>query len=466
MSSVAANTRYNRVAMILHWLIALAIVGMIFVGWQLEDLPDGQRFALTQVHKSIGITILLLTLVRLSWRLMNPVPALPDGMKPWEIMAAKATHVGFYGLLILMPLSGWAMSSASPYGLPTILYGALPWPHLPGLSDLALEDKKEVAKRIGSVHSALAWVMIGLLVLHVGAALKHQFVNKDTVLRRMVPFWTAGTAPAAKGRGLVIALGIALSALALGVWLGRAPAPLPTALADEPAEEVAQSVVTPEAVVEAVPVPVPETPAPEMETPPEAAPAERATPQPSPAPAPAEAPTVAPAVAPSAAPIDWQVIPASSTITFSGTHEGKAFSGTFSNWRADIRFDPDNLPLAKVIVRIDMASARTGDAFYDGTLPEADWFDVKRNPEARFEAQAFRREASGFAVDGTLTLKGKQVPVSFPFALSLEGDGAVMSARTVLDRTVLGLGVQSDPNGGWVSTDISVTIALRASRKP
>jgi cytochrome b561 len=179
--------RYDSVAIALHWLTALAVVGMLAMGLIMTDLPRGSslQFALFQLHKSVGVTILGLTVLRLGWRLAHRPPALPDEMPAWEKRAAHAGHLGLYALLLGMPLSGWAMVSASPRNIPTILYGVIPWPHLPVLSTLA--NKKPVADALEDLHSAAAWILIALLVVHVGAALRHHFLLNDDVLRRMLP---------------------------------------------------------------------------------------------------------------------------------------------------------------------------------------------------------------------------------------------------------------------------------------
>jgi cytochrome b561 len=179
--------RYDGVAMALHWLTALAVLGLLVVGLVMTDLPRGSalQFVLFQGHKSVGITVLLLTVARLAWRLAHRPPPLPASMPPWERAAAHAGHLGLYLFLLAMPLTGWALVSASPLNIPTVLYGVLPWPHLPILATLA--DKKPVAAALATTHGALAWILIALLVVHVGAALRHHVLLKDDVLRRMVP---------------------------------------------------------------------------------------------------------------------------------------------------------------------------------------------------------------------------------------------------------------------------------------
>src|SRR5262245_55575412 len=125
--------RYGAVAMTLHWLLAAAIIGQLFLGKYMHELPDSDadKFAFFQLHKSIGITILALTVVRIAWRLVNIVPPLPKTMPPWQKRLAKLSHLLLYGFMLAIPLSGWAMVSASPLGIPTIWFGVAEVPHLP-----------------------------------------------------------------------------------------------------------------------------------------------------------------------------------------------------------------------------------------------------------------------------------------------------------------------------------------------
>ncbi|MBY0256778.1 cytochrome b [Methylobacterium sp.] len=184
---VAPPPRYTRIAIALHWLSALAVLGLIAIGLAMThgDLAPMRRFQLYQWHKSVGITVLALTLLRLGWRLAHRPPPLPASLPAGERAGAHAAHAGLYGLLLGLPLVGWAVVSASPFNLPTLLYGILPWPHLPVLPDLA--NKAAVEAVLKQVHAWGAWFLIGLLLLHVGAALRHHLVLRDDTLRRMLP---------------------------------------------------------------------------------------------------------------------------------------------------------------------------------------------------------------------------------------------------------------------------------------
>jgi|TARA_B100000378_G_scaffold276910_1_gene275853 cytochrome b561 len=168
--------RYTAVARTLHWVIALLIVTNLLLGFTRDALPDG--WAVMPVHKSIGLTVLALTLVRIGWRLAHPAPPLPAAMPGWEKGVAHATHVIFYALMLILPLSGWIMSSA----------GSRPinWFFLFDVPKFAVAKTDGIVGLSHQAHESLPWAWVALLLLHIGAALRHHFVLKDDVLRRMI----------------------------------------------------------------------------------------------------------------------------------------------------------------------------------------------------------------------------------------------------------------------------------------
>jgi len=189
MALRSSEERYGAVAMTLHWLIAIAIVCMIGFGYYLSTLPitDPSLFRLVQLHKSVGLTILVLSVLRVIWRLINPVPPLPDTLsKPVKVLA-RITHILLYVLIIAIPLTGWAMVSASPLGIPTMWFGLFEWPHIAPLAHLPFDQKDAKEEAIHTVHAWLAYGAAVLLLLHASAALFHHYLLKDNVLRRMLP---------------------------------------------------------------------------------------------------------------------------------------------------------------------------------------------------------------------------------------------------------------------------------------
>ena len=184
-------SRYSTVAVTLHWLIALAVVALLIAGFWMGDAirnPETQAlaFEVFQLHKSLGLTVLVLTVVRLLWRLGHRPPALPETMPGWQKTAAHATAWAFYVILLAMPLSGWVIVSTSPFGLPTLWFGLFEWPHIAPLTHAA--NSLQINGAAEEVHELLAFGTLGLLFLHVGGALKHHFIDRDDVLARMIPW--------------------------------------------------------------------------------------------------------------------------------------------------------------------------------------------------------------------------------------------------------------------------------------
>lgn len=184
--------RYTSVAIALHWIIAIMMVLLVFVGWRAGDMAEALRAGSTEftiddvrfvfnMHKTFGILVLALSLFRLAWRFMNPAPPLPETMKGWEKFAARFTHIGFYVLMIGMPILGWLTASSSQ--APSFFFNNPAWP----IPDIAPNDRT-LHEVTGFLHGRGGWAIIILLVLHAGAAIKHHIVDKDGVLARMIPF--------------------------------------------------------------------------------------------------------------------------------------------------------------------------------------------------------------------------------------------------------------------------------------
>lgn len=182
----ATPSRYSTVAIWLHWIIALLVIGNLAGGLLLDTFLENPDPAMKQIgytiidlHKSSGLTILLLTLIRIGWRLANPPPPLPAHMTRGEILLSRFVHFGFYALLLLLPLSGWAVASTGKTVLPLFYFWAFEVPHLPLSQSLGGLFRES--------HELLGFTAIGLLVLHIGAALKHHYLDRDNLFARMLP---------------------------------------------------------------------------------------------------------------------------------------------------------------------------------------------------------------------------------------------------------------------------------------
>ncbi len=173
-----APPRYTAVAIALHWLLAAGLVAAFCVGVFMSDLSTSPlKLRLYNWHKWAGITILALSVLRLAWRLTHPPP--PDvAMPAWQRSVAHLTHRAMYGLFFAVPLAGWAYSSAA--GFPVVLFGVLPLPDF-------VPANKALAKAIEPWHAALAFALAGVALVHVAAAIKHHFVDRDGLIGRMWP---------------------------------------------------------------------------------------------------------------------------------------------------------------------------------------------------------------------------------------------------------------------------------------
>lgn len=183
MDTASTSTaRYSRVAIALHWIIALVIMLNFVLAWMAEDLPKAERAAMMANHKAIGLTVLVLTLVRIAWKLTHKAPPLIETLKAWEAALAKVVHVVMYVLMLAIPIAGWGMTSIYGKGAPIDMFGLFGFPAMPVSQD------KPTQEMFHELHEITATLMILLFVIHVGAALKHHLVDKDGTMRRMAPW--------------------------------------------------------------------------------------------------------------------------------------------------------------------------------------------------------------------------------------------------------------------------------------
>ena len=413
--------RYNTIAITLHWVIAACILINLGFGWWMGDALNDeatQNLATNvfQWHKSLGLLILVLSLLRLGWRLLHPAPPLPEATVRWEQLVARLTHIAFYGLMIGTPLSGWLYVSTqwrgdNPLNVPTVWFGLFEVPHLLVLNTLPSETRELLASWILPTHEYLAWAFALLLVLHIGAALRHHFLLKDAVLTHMIPAlakispqkYQAKTRPLTAAATTLSLAGL----LAIGLSIsGEAP------------EQNASS-------------------------------AEQALAELS-----ADFPTGLP---------HWQLLPDESHIHFSGTHAGKAFKGEFTRWQAELRFDEATGTPAIAVV-IDTASATDGVPMHDRTLPQEEWFNASTYPFATYTATT--ADALGdnrYALPGTLTIKQHRIAMA-PLTLEQTGDTLRIYGELKIDRADVDMGMESDPKGEWVSREIRIQVNALATR--
>lgn len=444
MTRGATGLRYSTGAILLHWAIALLLIAQMAMGWRLEQMEGTALFSVMQLHKSVGITILLLTLARLAWRAAHRPPAML--IHGWERVLAVVVHWGFYALLLALPLSGWLLVSTSRIPQPTMVFGLFEWPHIPGVM------RNHGLHEIGEgMHGLLGWVMAALFALHVAGALKHHFLDRDAGLARMVP----GASRRFDWRLGVVALAVAGAAAWGWTYVPGARAPVAAAAGPQVAGEPDGAAAAPDNA--AVPL-VPDAAEPASGGANAAQAAEESQ---------AAADEEAEAQEKAAAPVQadrWRVLPGSA-LGFATSWSGTAIEGRFRTWTADIRFSPQALESSRVRVRIETASAATGESSVDEALPGTDWFSSAAFPAATFSADRFRALGGDrYEARGTLSLRGVSHPVVLPFRLTIDGGRAQMTGSATIDRIRFGVG-----QGDWAATDaipapVSVHIDLKAAR--
>ncbi|MGI9511179.1 MAG: YceI family protein [Geminicoccaceae bacterium] len=399
----SSNRGYDGVARGFHWLTALLVFAMFGLGWYMADLEltDPNKFRLYQIHKSIGIVIFVLALIRLAWRLTHEAPAWPEHMAAWERAAAAGAHWALYGLILLQPLIGVLQSNAANF--PIVFYGGFELPALIG-------PNEPVADILNNLHHLVANVLAGLVILHVGAALRHHIQLKDNVLRNMMP--SAGLAS-----GVLV---LTLAFLLPPFFLTEGPKPRATAenAEAEPAVAAAATDGTEENED------------------------------------------------------DLWTIEEDSALGFIARQQGSPVEGSFGAFDAKIAFDPDDLENSRLDVEIDVTSISTGHTDRDKTLNSPSFFDSATWPSAAFKSSRIAAKGEGqYEAAGTLTMRDVTKEVALPFSLTIEGDSddpaglrAEAKGELPILRLDYGIGQGEWTSTGTVADEVVITIDIKATK--
>ncbi|MCY1127169.1 cytochrome b/b6 domain-containing protein [Frigidibacter sp. RF13] len=381
---------YGSAARLLHWTVALLILVNIPLALWAEGLPrtsDADAALLARVysaHKTIGVIVFALALVRVFWALTQPKPAPIHPARRLETFAAEAVHWSLYAAILILPLSGWIGHAAST-GFAPIL-----WPF--GQSLPFVPKSENLAHLAGAVHGVASKLLILSILLHVAGAVKHVLIDRDGTLARMITGRAAGdgrTEPSHRPALLSLALWGALIAAVL-------------TFAPPSRNEGAATVATAEGG-------------------------------------------------------NWSV--ADSTITFTVRQMGQEVTGSFAGWTARISYD-EGSRTGDTDVTIPLEGMTLGAVTEQAAGPE--FFDRATFPEARFKA-TIADEAGSLTARGTLSLRGKELPVALPFTLTIDGDTATAAGTVTLDRRDFGMG-PSYPDESTVGFAVRVDIALTAQR--
>lgn len=411
----APAVRYSIAAIVLHWLLAAALTFQLAMGLGLEDL-GAKAFAQYQLHKSVGIAILLMTLLRIGVRLGVPRPSPVE--RGWPGFLASAVHAGLYVFMIGAPLTGWMLVSTAKIKVPTLLFGTVPLPHLPlpdGFRGLS-----------SGAHEVLAYLGIALILLHIAGAVRHHWLLRDGLIYRMTPVrsWMAALLLAAllpagwvAGRTLLTP-----SQTPAAVPSPRAAQVLPTADVRQVADIAAVNEMTPAAK---------ETGAEET----------------------AEARDDSP-------PPSWTILPGG-TLNFAAAYGEDSYNGSFGRWSGEIIMDPDKPESASIRIDIDMASATMNDATQNTMLAGEDFFAVSQYSKAVFRSTKVQKiGAMAYRANGTLTLKGISKPQTIRFDLAGSGRKRHVRGSATVDRLGHNVGSGSDSQG--IAPNVNVSFAFDA----
>jgi len=426
-ASSLSTRSYNIISVWLHWIIAGLIIFMVFLGWRI-DPHNPHVLTILFWHKSTGILILLLSIARIIVRLMYKAPPEPP-MPAWQAWAAKALHFLFYVAMIGMPLTGWAMVSTSAREIP---FYFMQWPHMPFIP-VSTGMESPTHEVFEFFHKLGAKILIyGMIPLHVAAALKHQFVDKDEVVEHMVP--GLKPEPVVNWRWL-IPVGVVTVAIATAELIGAgAPAPAQAKPPESSPPAMASAVAS------------------------EASAAGSAVSSASRSVVSSSSSSAADAKV-----TQWTVDKAASKIAWSTTFQGEAINGGFGNYSAQIAFDPDKLDQSHVKVAIDLASVNSGDNDRDGTLKSDQFFNVSSFPKATYEASKFTRtDATHFVAHGKLSLHGATKALDLPFSLTIKNGVADVSGGADLDRTAFSVGSGDYAKTDAIPASVKVDITVKA----
>ena len=418
------NSQYNFIAKLLHWLVAGLIVAQYILIELSEWAKDGgnvvERLALLANHKSIGMTILALAVIRLVWRLFNKPPTLPSSMPKWQHLASHSAHWLIYLLIFCLPLSGWLMSSANAY--------SVSWFNVFVFPDLVAADKS-YADLFHFIHEIMTEALFVVVVIHIAAALKHHFVDKDGVLGRMAsPF------------GWVLLVATLVLVIALFGRLGSSGS-------DKQVDRVGSRST-------------------EYQT--EASNSSESLNQtevlnPAEAPNLAEAPDLAEALSELSV---WEVDYSASYIKFTADQAGAPFEGVWEQWQAVMQFDAQQLDKSAFNVTIDTTQVNSQDQERDGYILGEDFFDTTVFKTATFTATEFEAQSDAeFTSNARLSIKGLSKAVLFTFSVKYQGDSVELLGSASLDRLAWNVGTGDWTDTSWVGQDVAVSVKVVATVK-
>ncbi len=448
-------SHYSILAVILHWTLAFALAFQMGLGWHMSGLQDSNNsglglFAVTQLHKSIGILILLASIARLILRLYKKPPAaLHDD--EWAHILSKYTHIALYIFMIGTPISGWLIVSSSNLNIDTYIFDTLYWPHIPGIQSLSEASRSTLNALSLNAHELLSWAGIMLFFMHVAGALRHQFFKGEDILWRILPL----IKPLRKINATLCLLLIIAALIGLFMFVqynvnrakpikieynstGRSETSLPsdkdqtllkkdTEVQPSETEEIKEN----EEIIESG-----------KED---------------------EADDVSAEIAPKVEPIkptNWTVIGPKS-LNFSVKWNDDIVTGSFSDWSADIKFDSAALDQSSIKVLINLTSVTTSDSTVNSAIGNVDFFNTSASPQAQYISNNIKSLGGNrYQMDGVLRLKNIEQPLRIIFTLNVDGNKAEAKGSANINRVAHQIGIGQDE----IANDVRVVFEFMAQK--
>lgn len=394
------TVQYSNIAKFFHWLIAGLIVSQ-YVLAKLSERAEHQGQTLEQLallanHKSVGMTILLLAILRLGYRLTHAAPALPNSMPKWQTNASHLSHCLLYGALFALPITGWLMSSAKSY--------SVSWFNLFSFPDL-VSPKQNLADFFHQTHHTLAELLFVLALLHIAAAIKHHFIDKDQILSRI----------AGVGSWLLFIATIALALATLARLIGDEQAnPQSTII-----QTINQTNITSDRNLSS---------------------------------------TSNLAL--------WQIDYEKSAIRFRGEQAGAPFEGAWRIWSATLQFDANELDDSRFDVSIDTNSVFSNDKDRDDYIRSDAFFDSTQFSEAKYTASEFisnkPNNSNEFIAQGNLSIKGLNKALPLTFSIEQNDQTITLSGKASIDRLAWNIGTGDWTDTSWVGQYVEVDVRVVA----
>ena len=402
------SQQYSNIAKFFHWLIAGLIVSQ-YVLAELSERAEHQQKILEQLallanHKSIGMTILILAILRIGYRLSHPAPALPSSMAKWQIKASNLSHWLLYGALFALPISGWLMSSAKSY--------SVSWFNLFSFPDL-VSANESLADFFHQIHHTLAEALFVLALLHIAAAIKHHLIDKDTVLSRM----------SGVGSWLLFIATIALTLATLARVFNTEQTNTQSAEPSTIAQNIERNTET-------------------------------------------NTSRSGSRLTSNNHLAVWQIDYENSFIRFRGEQAGAPFEGTWQSWSAKLQFDANALNHSHFDVSIDTNSVFSNDKDRDDYIRSDDFFNSTQFSEAKYTATEFTindTNKNEFTAKGNLSVKGLNKSLPLTFIIEKSGQTITLNGKASIDRLAWNIGTGDWTDTSWVGQYVDVDVRVVAS---